>query len=102
MLIHAVYCRPDYFGRVPVTPFAEFVQLAAHLRRGPHRDGGPLGAVGGGLYAHVLAMLKDEYDMAGGYHIEKGRPPKPTGAYWLEFRHDSAEHGRVDFDVARG
>ena len=24
------------------------------------------------------------------------------GAYWLEFRHDAAEHGRVCFDVARG
>ena len=49
-----------------------------------------------------LPTLKDEFELSGGYHVEKGRPPKPTGAYWLEFRHDSAEHGRVDFDVARG
>ena len=25
-----------------------------------------------------------------------------VGAYWLEFKHDNAEHGRVTFDVARG
>ena len=49
-----------------------------------------------------LPTLKDEFELSGGYHIERGRPPKPTGAYWLEFRHDSGEHGRVDFDVARG
>jgi hypothetical protein len=48
-----------------------------------------------------LPTLKDEYDMAGGFHVEKGRSPRPQGAYWLEFRHDCAEHGRVDFDVAR-
>ena len=49
-----------------------------------------------------LPTLKDEFTLEGGFHIEKGRPPKPQGAYWLEFRHDSGEHGRVDFDVARG
>lgn len=48
-----------------------------------------------------LPTLKDEYEMAGGFHVERGRPPKPQGAYWLEFRHCSAEHGRVDFDVVR-
>ena len=48
-----------------------------------------------------LPSLKDEYDMAGGFHAEKGRAPRPQGAYWLEFRHDHSEHGRVDFDVAR-
>jgi len=48
-----------------------------------------------------LPTLKDEYNMAGGFHVEKGRPPKPQGAYWLEFRHDCGEHGRVCFDVAR-
>ncbi len=48
-----------------------------------------------------LPTLKDEFELAGGFHIEKGRPPKPTGAYWLEFRHDHSEWGRVDFDVLR-
>ena len=49
-----------------------------------------------------LSTLKDEFDMAGGFHVERGRAPRPQGAYWLEFRHDNAEHGRVTFDVARG
>lgn len=51
---------------------------------------------------HVcIPTLKDEFDLSGGYHIEKDRPPKPIGAYWLEFRHDCAGQGRVTFDVAR-
>lgn len=51
---------------------------------------------------HVsLFPLKDEFDLSGGYHIEKDRPPKPQGAYWLEFRHCCGEHGRVEFDVSR-
>ena len=49
----------------------------------------------------ALPSLKDEYDMSGGFHVERGRAPRPQGAYWLTFRHNSAEHGRVDFDVAR-
>lgn len=49
-----------------------------------------------------LPSLKDEFDMAGGFHIERGRAPRPQGAYWLEFCYDGAEHGRVAFDVARG
>jgi hypothetical protein len=49
-----------------------------------------------------LPTLKDEFDMVGGFHVERGRPPKPQGAYWLEFRHNRMEHGRIDFDVARG
>ena len=48
-----------------------------------------------------LPTLKDEFDMSGGFHVERGRAPRPQGAYWLTFRHNSAEHGRVDFDVAR-
>lgn len=49
----------------------------------------------------ALPSLKDEYDMSGGFHVERGRAPRPQGAYWLTFRHNSAEHGRVDFDVSR-
>lgn len=48
-----------------------------------------------------LPTLKDEFTLEGGFHVEKGRAPRPQGAYWLEFRHDHSEHGRVDFDVAR-
>jgi hypothetical protein len=48
-----------------------------------------------------LPTLKDEFDLSGGFHVERGRSPRPQGAYWLEFRHDCGEHGRVTFDVAR-
>ncbi len=48
-----------------------------------------------------LPTLKDEFDLTGGFHVERGRAPRPQGAYWLEFRHDCGEHGRVCFDVAR-
>ncbi len=48
-----------------------------------------------------LPTIKDEFELGGGFHVEKGRPPKPQGAYWLEFRHARSEHGRVEFDVAR-
>jgi hypothetical protein len=48
-----------------------------------------------------LPTLKDEFDLAGGFHVERGRSPRPQGAYWLEFRYVRGEHGRVDFDVMR-
>jgi glycine cleavage system H lipoate-binding protein len=33
-----------------------------------------------------LPSYKDEYKQGqGGYHVEKGRPPKPVGAMWLRF-----------------
>lgn len=32
---------------------------------------------------------KDEYkDGFGGWHVETGKPPKPKGAYWIEFERD--------------
>jgi hypothetical protein len=39
--------------------------------------------------------------MQGGYHIEKGRPPKPLGGYWLEFYYDPSATGRVGCKVER-
>ncbi len=37
---------------------------------------------------------KDEYaDGAGGWHIERGAPPKPVGAAWLRFYYHNAEFG---------
>jgi UDP-2,3-diacylglucosamine pyrophosphatase LpxH len=38
---------------------------------------------------------KEEYgDGYGGYHIEKGRPPKPMGGYWMEIGFERfKEHG---------
>jgi hypothetical protein len=43
-----------------------------------------------------LGTYKDEYaDGRGGYHIEKGRPPKPLGAAWLRFYVGPQERERV-------
>lgn len=42
---------------------------------------------------------KDEYrDGAGGWHVERGAPPKPTGGAWLRFRTEGAKN-RVVYDV---
>lgn len=48
-----------------------------------------------------LPTYKDEYHMAGGYHIEKGRPPKPLGAYWLVWHYDGSQPGNVGYRVER-
>lgn len=48
-----------------------------------------------------LPTLKDEFSMDGGFHVERGRSPRPQGAYWLDFRHKLPEHGRIEFDVMR-
>lgn len=37
-----------------------------------------------------LATYKDEMTLSGGYHIEKGRGPKPLGGWWLVFRYRAA------------
>lgn len=51
---------------------------------------------------HVqLPTYKNEFDLRGGYHIEKGRPPKPLGGWWLEFRYSRNDHGRVNFVLTR-
>jgi len=62
---------------------------------------------GGRLYfdkqMHVqLPTFKQEYTPKGGYHIEKGRPPKPVGAWWMEFYYsfDKAGHVGVKFEMA--
>lgn len=42
---------------------------------------------------------KEEWhDGYGGFHVERGAPPKPTGAAWLTFRHVDRHH--VTFDIA--
>lgn len=51
---------------------------------------------------HVqLPTYKQEYDLQGGYHIEKGRPPKPLGGYWLVFHYDPTQPGNVGTKVER-
>lgn len=49
---------------------------------------------------HVqVPTYKDEYaDGYGGWHIETGKPPKPTGALWLCFNNET---GKVSFDFLR-
>jgi hypothetical protein len=49
-----------------------------------------------------LPSYKDEYKQGqGGYHVEKGRPPKPVGAMWLRFyyKHSVKNHNRLKWEV---
>tara|TARA_R100000808_G_C2147903_1_gene155930 strand:- start:1947 stop:2834 length:888 start_codon:yes stop_codon:yes gene_type:complete len=53
-----------------------------------------------------LPTYKDEYrDGMGGWHVEKGRPPKPLGAAWLRFYYDRAKDGQaakhIKFELIR-
>ena len=53
-----------------------------------------------------LPTYKDEYrDGGSGWHIEKGRPPKPLGAAWLRFYYDRAKDGdaakHIKFELIR-
>lgn len=53
---------------------------------------------------HVqIPTYKDEYnDGYEGFHIEKGRPPKPIGAIWMRFfKEDARSPIEVDFTKAR-
>lgn len=53
---------------------------------------------------HVqIPTYKDEYaDGFEGFHIEKGRPPKPIGAIWMRiFKEDSRSPIQVEFTRAR-
>lgn len=58
----------------------------------------------GGVYAieykpqwHVrTGCYKQEYDPNGGWHVERGAPPKPLGGYWMRVSVDIRKHeGRV-------
>lgn len=46
-----------------------------------------------------IPTLKDEFDLRGGYHVEKGRWPRVIGGYWLKFWCATGGTGRVDFDA---
>lgn len=42
--------------------------------------------------------FKNEYDLENpGFHIEKGRSPRPMGGFWLEFFWNRRYHGNVAF-----
>jgi predicted phosphodiesterase len=50
---------------------------------------------------HVqLPTYKQEYG-ASGYHIEKGRPAKPLGGYWLTFHYDNTQTGNIGYRFER-
>jgi len=53
-----------------------------------------------------LPSYKDEYKIGkGGYHVEKGRPPKPIGAMWLRFwqsHNKKADTRRIKWEVREG
>jgi hypothetical protein len=44
---------------------------------------------------------KDEHTPGDGYHIEKGREPKPLGAVWLRFFADTGDtgEGKISFEI---
>tara|TARA_R100000458_G_C8252405_1_gene229079 strand:+ start:108 stop:974 length:867 start_codon:yes stop_codon:yes gene_type:complete len=45
-----------------------------------------------------MATYKDEYaDGTGGWHIERGGPPKPTGGWWLRFYARAKDDFRYEF-----
>jgi hypothetical protein len=49
---------------------------------------------------HIIGpTLKDEFSLQGGYHLEKGRPPKPLGATWIRFYYDTHARGNVAYQV---
>ena len=57
---------------------------------------------------HVIDQLhvstgtyKDEYSAGEGYHIEKGRPPKPIGGTWLRLWYERRTHGRIRYEATR-
>jgi UDP-2,3-diacylglucosamine pyrophosphatase LpxH len=57
---------------------------------------------------HVqTAAYKDEYaDGNGGWHIERGAPPKPLGGYWLtldpvELKHDAGRYLKIHAETVK-
>lgn len=51
---------------------------------------------------HVsTGTYKDEFSVGDGYHVEKGRPPKPLGGMWLRFWFDARTHGNIRYDAMR-
>lgn len=57
---------------------------------------------------HVIDQLhvstgtyKDEFSVGEGYHVERGRPPKPLGGMWLRLWFDARTHGSIRYDATR-
>ena len=49
------------------------------------------------LHVRTAGYKEEHGDGYGGWHIERGGPPKPIGAAWLRLYHASG--GKVDFEV---
>ncbi len=52
-----------------------------------------------------VPTYKNDYgDGSNGFHIEKGRPPKPMGCAWLVLEKEVGRHGlivpRIELDLA--
>ena len=52
-------------------------------------------------YHIQLATFKQEHNLSGGWHIERGAPPKPLGGWWLRWYFDSSKWGNVGMDIVR-
>lgn len=52
---------------------------------------------------HVrVPTYKDEFrDGYGGFHVERGAPPKPTGAWWMTLSWADRNSGRLRTDFSR-
>jgi len=59
------------------------------------------GTLGKDRQIHIkVPGYKDEYaEGIGGWHIERGGPPKPLGAAWLRFFYNRSAPGRIDSEV---
>jgi UDP-2,3-diacylglucosamine pyrophosphatase LpxH len=52
-------------------------------------------------YHIQLATFKQEHTLSGGWHIERGAPPKPLGGWWLRWYFDSSKWGNVGMEIIR-
>lgn len=46
-----------------------------------------------------LPTYKDEFNLEGGWHVERGGEPRPIGGIWLRFYHDRNSHGCVGTEL---
>lgn len=49
-------------------------------------------------YHLCSATYKQEFDLHGGFHVERGRPPKPLGGWWLRFFYDTTQRGNIGME----
>jgi hypothetical protein len=48
-----------------------------------------------------LPTYKNEFTLAGGYHVENGRDPRPLGGVWLHLFWDAKARGYVGHEMIR-